>query len=150
MKRRICAALILTAALVVASGALTPAAAQTNESTTQMQLVASPAFLVRLQYVGWQIAKDVLAEVHNGASATPIAYTAACHDQRAAYARSWMQNPAQSAANSAVAIVGTNEAGAVIVGTVNGTATDSTANDLSLKQAYRWNWNALSLCDTGS
>lgn len=126
-------------------------AAAQEPSITQMQLVSSSIFTTRLQYVGVQVAKEVLEEVANGAAATPITYTTACHSMRVELARSWMQSPAQMASVAAVHVAGTNEAGAVIVGTVvtgaDG-AKDSSASDLALKVALRFKWSAMARCVT--
>lgn len=146
---------LLIVALVLVGVSASTGLAQTPESTTQMQLVASSVFTSRLQYLGVQVAKEVLEEIQNGVVAMPVPYTTPCHTQRVELARSWVQSPAQMSSIAAVHVAGTNESGAVIVGTVVdrdadpvATSWDSSASDLALKQALRFKWSAMSRCVT--
>lgn len=120
----------------------TSAAAQ-NTSTTQMQLVASPTFTTRLQYLMVQQAAVVLNEAHSFP----------CHAARIQYAFSVLTSPAQMASNAAILVSGSNVGGAVIVGTVTLTGTppvvDSSASDTALLTALVNGWNTLAKCDTG-
>jgi len=141
--------LILTLLLALAVPAV-PVHAQ-NTSTTMMALVSSPQFTNRLQYLGAQVAKEVLEEAASASANGVIpAYTAACHTRRVALARAFLIGPAGYASISAVLIVGVNVSGAVIVGTATGSGAtaDSSASDGSIQQAYRVIWNALSGCAT--
>lgn len=140
--------LALVALLV---GAASPARAQEN-SVTQMALVSSTQFLNRIQFLGWQVAREVLAEDHDGSAGDPLAYDEACHEFRASFARNFIVSPASLAAVTAVGVAGTNQSGAVLLGTVTGSGAtaDSSVNDTVLSQAIRWNYNALAGCDTGS
>lgn len=128
------------------------AAAQGNASTAQMQLVASPVFTARVQYLGADVMADVLEEPHDGSAASPVAYSEACHTLRANYARNFLASPASFASVASVLIASTNESGAVIVGSVigEGETADSSATDGQLQQAIRFRLNALAGCDTGS
>jgi hypothetical protein len=129
-------------------GSASPALAQ-NTSTTQMQLVNSPVFTTRLQYLGVQVMKEVLEEAQSAAANGAIpAYTAACHTKRTAFATSFLYNPAGSASNTSVLVSGANFSGAVIVGTVigSGATADSSATDGAIQQAYRILMNTFAGC----
>ena len=141
--------LALTVAVLMAGGLLS---AQAQTSTTQMVLVNSAVFTTRLQYLMSQVAVEVLAEAHNGASASPIHYDTNCHSLRANYAKAVIGAPAQQASVAAVLVAGANFQGGVIVGTVTGSGAtaDSTANDTAVTTALKNLWNALSGCDTGT
>lgn len=116
--------------------------AQTPTSVTQMQLVASPRFLGRLQYLAAQYAVTVKAEALN----------TACHNQRTLLANDVIGNSASVVPAMAVIIAGTNVAGGVIVGTVTTVdgQVDSSASDSAITTALTAQWNALAKCDTGS
>ena len=123
------------------------AVAQTPESTTQMQLVASAVFTNRLQYNGVVVMKEVLAEAQSAAANGVIpAYTAGCHTLRASFAKKFVEEPPQWASRTAVLLVTANFSGAVIVGTVNATGSDSTATDGAIQQAYRVLMNTFAGC----
>lgn len=126
-----------------------PAFAQ-NTSTTQMQLVNSPVFTNRLQYLMAQQAQTVLVEVQT-VSGNPNAnfnYTAACHTLRYGFAQAVLANPAYQASQASVLISGANFSGAVIVGTVTGSGStaDSSATDTAVATAIQNDWNTLSRC----
>lgn len=126
-----------------------PALAQ-NTSPTQMQLVNSPVFTNRLQYLMAQQAQTVLAEAQT-VSGNPNAnfnYTAACHTLRYGFAQAVLANPAYQASQASVLVSGANFSGAVIVGTVTGSGStaDSTASDTAVATAIQNDWNALSKC----
>lgn len=122
-----------------------------NTSTTQMQLVVSPVFTTRLQYLGWQVAQEVLVEAATASAVGPIpAYTAPCHTRRVVFAQRFIGSPPQGANDTAVGISGVNVSGAVIVGSVTGSGltADSSATDGALSQAYRVLWSTFSGCAT--
>lgn len=124
-----------------------------NQSTTQMQLVQSPIFTTRLQYLGWQVAQEVLVEAATASAVGPIpAYTAPCHTRRVVFAQRFINSPTQGASEIAVGISGVNVSGAVIVGSVTSTGTppviDSSATDGAIQQAIRVLWNPFSGCAT--
>lgn len=131
--KRILFGLALAAALSV--GLL----AQSNTSTTQMQLVSSSTFTNRLQYLMTQQAVVVLTEVH----------ATACHTQRAAFAMQVIQNPASSASAASVLLAGSTNVVGTVVTDGNGQA-DSSASDAALLSQIATDWNVLSRCDTGS
>lgn len=108
------------------------------ESTDQMQLVGSPAFLSRIQYLLAQQARVVKAEALN----------TACHVSRSNYATAVLNNPAGIAPSAAVIIVG----GINLIGTVTGTAPNATssASDAAILSQVSTFWSHLSGCDTGT
>lgn len=122
-----------------------------NTSTTQMQLVNSPVFTNRLQYLMTQRAAVVLFEAatHDNAN-NNLDYDAACHTKRANYAVYVIGNPAGAASVAAVLVSGANYSGAVIVGTVTGSGStaDSSATDTAIDVALQNQWNTLSKCVT--
>lgn len=123
--------------------------AQAPTSTTQMQLVNSPVFLNRTQFNGVQVMKEVLEEAQSASASGAIpAYTAGCHTLRTAYAKLFLQFPAEYASKSSVLISGANYSGAVIVGTVTGSGAtaDSSATDGAIQQAYRILMNTFAGC----
>lgn len=136
---------IILIALIALSA---PAFAQ-NTSTAQMALVKSDVFTTRLQYLGVQIAKEVLEEASSAAANGAIpAYTTACHTTRAAFARQFILNAPALASLTSIGVAGANFSGAVIVGTVTGSGStaDSSAADAAISQAYRILWNTFSGC----
>lgn len=136
--------LICTLALL--GGLTVPAFAQ-NTSTTQMNLVGAPIFQARLQYLGWQVAQEVLIEPATAVANGPIpAYTAGCHTLRLAFARSFIAQPVAGALQLSIGVVGTNASGAVIVGSVVGPPWDSSATDGQLQQAIRVQYGAIAGC----
>jgi hypothetical protein len=108
------------------------------ESTTQMQLVSSPLFLNRMQYLLAQQARTVLTEASNTAH----------HTRRAQYASDVVNSPASKAASAAVLVVG----GVNVINTVIGSAPnfDSSATDAAMLSQIATFWNALAGIDTGS
>lgn len=109
------------------------------ESTTQMQLVGSPIFLSRMQYLLAQQARVVLAETGVGAT----------HAARARYAQRVVSQCAAEASNASVLVVGgTNLIGAAITGTPPNV--DSAATDASVLSQIATFWNPLAGIDTGS
>lgn len=122
-----------------------------NTSTTQMALARSDTFTARLQYLGWQIAAEVLVEPASAAASGVIpAYSTGCHTLRVAFAQKFVKETAQGALITVVGIAGTNVSGAVLVGTVTGSGStaDSTVADSVLLQAYRVQYNTFAGCFT--
>jgi 3-keto-L-gulonate-6-phosphate decarboxylase len=137
-----------------------PAFAQ-NQSTTQMALVGSAQFTNRLQYLMAEQARTVMfenqsdashGETNSGADALDRNYTAACHTQRVAYAKTVIQSPGGTALAAAVLIVSANFADAVIAGaTITGTdgTTDIVStSDLAILNAIVHDWNVFAQCST--
>ena len=138
--------------LALAAVAATPLA-QAPESTTQMKLAKSPEFLERIQYLGAQTARNVLEE----------SQATACHAERVALARNFINFPAEYAAKAAVTVVG----GVNVIGTVTVTpavaddpetpeneatpeVVTTSVTDGALFSQIQTFWNALAGCDTGS
>lgn len=109
-----------------------------DESATQMALVQSPPFLLRVQYLLVQQARVVKAEALN----------TTCHVKRSAFADTVFTTIQQTTIVMATAIVG----GVNVIGTVSGTAPTavSSATDAALLSQIATYWNAVSGCDTGA
>jgi hypothetical protein len=112
-------------------------------STEQMQLVASDAFLTRVQYLAW----DEAARVVDEDQATPE------HEARVNLAHTFLTYPAQTAPTIALAICRSNAPGRVILGTVvpseDPMLVDSSAPDLALSSAITFYWNSIAQVATG-
>lgn len=123
---------------IVLALALGAAPVFAQESSTQMQLVGSPAFLQRVAYLMVQQARTVKAEPLN----------TACHASRTNYATAVINNPAGMAQVAAVALVG----GVNLIGKTSGTAPNATssATDAEILSQIATYWSHLAGCDTGS
>lgn len=144
MKRCLLTLMIALGLVVLA----VPAFAQ-NTSTTQMNLVGAPIFQARLQYLGWIVAQEVLIEPASaGVNGVIPAYTTACHTQRLAFARNFINQPVAGALQMAIGVVGTNVSGAVLVGSVIGPPWDSSQTDGQVSQAIRVQYNGVAGCFT--
>lgn len=121
-------------ALLLLLGAVS---ARAVESTDQMQLVGSPGFLLRIQYLMVQQARTVKAEALN----------TSCHASRSGYANTVINSPAGAASVAAVMLTG----GINLIGTASGTAPNavSSATDAAILSQIATFWSALSGCDTG-
>lgn len=132
IRHAVCALLVATCLVLLAM----PVSAV--ESTDQMQLVASPVFLARIQYLMVQTARNVKGEALN----TP------CHLTRTSYATSVINSPASAAPTAAVMLVG----GVNLIGTVTGSGStvDSSASDAAIFSQIGTYWSWLAGCDTGN
>jgi uncharacterized membrane protein YbaN (DUF454 family) len=127
--------LILTLAFLTLAA---PLFAQ-NTATVEMQLVNSPVFTTRIQYLLAQQAVIVLAE--------PKATV--CHPYRVQFGQQVIANPATVAGTSSVTIAsGTNLTSVAVTGT--GLTADSAATDAAIASQIATYWNALSRCETGT
>jgi hypothetical protein len=112
-----------------------------NTATVQMQLVNSPVFTNRIQFLLTQQAVTVMSE--------PIATGGACHGARLNYAGRVISNPAAMTPVASVVIVtGTNLTSVAVTG--SGVTADSAATDAAIASQISTFWNALSNCGTGT
>jgi hypothetical protein len=132
--------LLVVVGAVAVLGSAVLFAQTVSESSTQMTLAVSPAFLNRLQYLLTQQARVVKAE----------ALATACHAKRSTFADVVISDPLTSARVAAVMMVGGTNLIGTVVGNANTDKIDSSATDAAILAQTATFWSALSKCDTGS